>query len=363
MPRLPDAATFRALVDGSQRGVSASLQRGLLAGCSLPYAAAVTTRNLLYDRGWLPSRMARVPVICVGNLTLGGTGKTPLVAWLARCLLELGKQPAVVSRGYAAAKGTSGDEAAELAMLLPGVTHVANRDRVAGVEEAVRRGANVAILDDGFQHRRLARDLDIVAVDATDPFGCGHLFPRGLLREPLAGLARAGAVILTRASSVDHQRRAAIKADMLRWAHRDDLAWAEASHAPRCLRSADGSTQPLEACAGRRVLTVSGIGNPRAFQHTVLATGCTIAGELVYPDHHPYADSDLARIGRQASDASAELIVTTVKDLVKIRKPAVAGVPVVALEIAIDILTGAAHLRELVRTTIGGQPSGVSHDA
>lgn len=361
MPLLPDAATFRALVDGSRQGVSASLLRGLLAGCSLPYAAAVTTRNLLYDRGWLPSTAAAVPVICVGNLTLGGTGKTPLVAWLARLLLDLGRQPAIVSRGYAAAKGTTGDEAAELAMLLPAVTHVANRDRVAGVAEAARRGADVAILDDGFQHRRLARSLDIVAVDATDPFGCGHLFPRGLLREPLSGLARARAVILTRASSVDEPRRAAIKAELLRWAQRDDLVWAEASHAPRCLRSADGSTQPLEACTGRRVLVVSGIGNPTAFRHTVSSTGSTIAAEIIYPDHHPYAGSDLDRIGRRAEEVSAELVVTTVKDLVKIRQPALAGVPVVALEIAIDILSGAPQLSGLVHTTVAPPHRGVSN--
>jgi tetraacyldisaccharide 4'-kinase len=353
MSFLPDAATFRALVDGSQTGVVATLLRGLLAGCAAPYAVVMTARNWLYDARWLPISTARVPVICVGNLTLGGTGKTPLVAWLGRLLLEFHQQPAIVSRGYAASAGRLSDEAEELGMLVPGVGHVANRDRVAGVQEAIdRHAATVVILDDGFQHRRLARSLNLLAVDATDPFGCGHLFPRGLLREPLSGLARADAVILTRSLSVDAPHRATLKAELLRRASPKQPIWAEASHTPRGLRAADGQTRPLADLAGRRVALVSGIGNPNAFRKTVAATGCMIASETIHPDHHPYTDADLRQLGTLATENAADLIVTTVKDLVKIRETTLEGVPVVALEIAIEILEGEAGLRELIQRVV-----------
>ena len=362
MLRLPDAATFRSLVDGSKQGLGPALLRGLLAASALPYAAAVATRNHAYDRGWLPSSTADVPVICVGNLTLGGTGKTPLVAWLARLLISCGQRPAIVSRGYAAAAGHLSDEAAELGMVLPGVPHVANRDRIAGVQEAIQRhAATVAILDDGFQHRRLCRDLDLVAIDATDPFGCGHLFPRGLLREPLAGLRRAGAVILTRAATVSPQERTEIQREVRRITGHQPLLWAEASHTARGLRSADGSTLSLQELSGRRVAIVSGIGNPAAFRRTVEAQGAEVVAEMIYPDHHPYPPHDYAHIGQAAHAAAAELIVTTVKDLVKIRQASLRDTPLVALEIAIDVLSGEADMRALVCRTINDQRP--RHDA
>lgn len=353
MPHLPDAAAFRGLVDGSRRGATAAALRGLFACCAVPYAAAVAARNTLYDLQWLPIAKPRVPVICVGNLTLGGTGKTPLVAWVARQLAERGQRPAIISRGYAAAQQSTSDEAAELNLLLPAVPHIASRNRAAGVEDAVdRHAATVAVLDDGFQHRRLARSLDIVAVDATDPFGCGHLFPRGLLREPLRGLRRAGGIVLTRASSVDAQQRAAIKTALLRHAGSQEPIWSEAVHRPQCLRSSDGTISPLEELAGRRVAIVSGIGNPAAFRRTVEAAGAHVAVEHIFPDHHPYPAGDAAEVGESARRSEAELVVTTVKDLVKIQAADLSGVPVVALEVALDIIAGEDALQQLISSAL-----------
>lgn len=352
MPRLPDAASFRALVDGSRRGMAAAILRGLLRAIAFPYGVAVAVRNTLYDRRWLRTAEARIPVICVGNLTLGGTGKTPLVAWVARELIAMGQQPAIVSRGYAADSGKTSDEAAELAVVLPNVPHVANRDRAAGVEQAaVRYGATVAILDDGFQHRRLNRQLDIVAVDATDPFGCGYLFPRGLLREPISGVKRAGAVVLTRARSVDIDRREAIKEQLENITGRQMVS-VEATHRPQCLRMADGSTRPLADLARRRVAIVSGIGNPAAFRRTVEEAGGRVVAEVIKPDHHPYPAADLSAIGGRAREADAELIVTTVKDLVKIQRSQLDGLPLVALEIAIQILGGDVALRNRIADAV-----------
>ncbi|MBM4022938.1 MAG: tetraacyldisaccharide 4'-kinase, partial [Planctomycetes bacterium] len=231
MSILPDADTFRRLADGTLGGPGPTALRGLLGLLALPYGMVTAIRNLAYDRAVLPDHGAAVPVISVGNLTLGGTGKTPLVAWVARRLLAAGHRPAVVSRGYAARPGLPSDEAAELGMLLPDVPHVAERDRMAGVARAVAAGADVAILDDGFQHRRLRRDLDIVAIDASDPFGCDRLFPRGLLRESRRGLARAGAVVLTRAGGVTPERRAEIRAAVEQArAGRPAAIWLETEH-------------------------------------------------------------------------------------------------------------------------------------
>ena len=261
MPLLPDADSFRRLVDGSARGPVAAAARGALAGLAVPYAWAVGARNAAFDRGLLPTARAAVPVVSVGNLTLGGTGKTPLVAWVARTVASRGLRPAIVSRGYGARRGERSDEAAELGLLLPGVPHLADRDRVAAAAAAATAGAEVVVLDDGFQHRRLARDLDIVAIDATDPFGSDRIFPRGLLREPLAGLGRAGAVVLTRATAVDAARRVEIRR-RLEAACGGTMppVWAEARHRPVRLRTARGGERPLEEIRAARVAAFAGIG-------------------------------------------------------------------------------------------------------
>ena len=355
MPVLPDAAAFRRLVDGSQAGVVAGLARAGLAALALPYAAAVTIRNAAYDRGLAATRRAAVPVVSVGNLTLGGTGKTPLVAWVAGRCVAAGRRPAIVSRGYGARRGQTSDEAAELALVLPAVPHVADRDRAAAAAEAVARGADAIVLDDGFQHRRLARDLDIVAVDATDPFGCGHIFPRGLLREPLAGLRRAHAVVLTRADAVDASQRRAIMtalADICRDAK--PRAWAEATHAPRRLRTASNEHLPLDSLRGRRVAAFCGIGNPAAFRLALERLGADLIDFRTYPDHHAYSAADAAAVASWATTARADLVVTTLKDLVKVRTESLGGIQLAALEIAIEFLAGEAGLEALVRRAVGG---------
>jgi tetraacyldisaccharide 4'-kinase len=359
MALVPDAESFKRLVDGTTRGPAAVLARTGLAALAIPYGLAVACRNLAYDRGLLPIARAAVPVISIGNLTLGGTGKTPLVAWAAALLARHGRRPAIVSRGYGAARDESGDEAAELALLLPAVPHVADRDRVAAAARAVAGGADVVVLDDGFQHRRLARDLDVVAVDATDPFGCGRMFPRGLLREPLRGLARGQAVILTRSSAVDADRRAAIRAALTAACGGTAPAvWAEADHRPVGLRDAAGGGRPLAALHGSRVFAFAGIGNPPAFRAALAALGAEVVGFRPLPDHHAYAPSDLEALGRAAAAARADLAVTTLKDLVKVRREGLGGVPLVALEIAIGFSSGAAAVETAILGAVsgGGRP-------
>lgn len=348
MAFLPEPESFKRIVDGSTRGVGASVARVALRCAEVPYGLVIAARNAAYDAGVLPSHAAPIPVLSVGNLTLGGTGKTPLVAWVARRLAGRGQRPAIVSRGYAALPGQTSDEAAELAIVVPGVAHVADRDRVAGVRRASAAGATVAVLDDGFQHRRLRRDLDIVAVDATDPFGCGHLFPRGLLREPLRSIRRARAVVLTRATSVDAARRAGIRAAIASaCAGRLDAAWMEAEHRPVGLRAADGRTDPLDTLAGQRVVAFAGIGNPAAFRSTLAVLGAEIAGFTSFPDHHAYSTADLDRLAAGVP-AGTGLAVTTLKDLVKIGRPTLGDVPLVALEIALAPLAGVDAVEAII---------------
>lgn len=355
MSILPDAETFRRLADGSLSGPGPAALRSILAALAVPYAAAVAIRNDLYDRGLLPQRAATIPVVSVGNLTLGGTGKTPLVAWLARELIDLGRRPAVVSRGYAARPAQTSDEAAELAILLPGVPHVADRDRTAATERAAGLGADVVVLDDGFQHRRLLRNLDILTIDATDPFGCNRLVPRGLLREPLAGLARSDAIVLSRADRIDADGRAAIRSAVARARRGRPLAaWVETTHAPVGLRSFGGAAAPLESLAGRRVLAFCGIGNPAAFRHTLSSLGATLVGFRSFADHHHYSTADLDALAGEAATGGAELLVTTLKDLVRLGDDGTRLAPLVAVEVALEPLTDPEPLKNLVALTLRG---------
>jgi len=360
MSILPDAETFRRLVDGSLRGVGPAVLRGGLAAIAAPYATAVAARNLLYDLRLLPCWAADLPVVSVGNLTLGGTGKTPLVAWVARHFAGQGLKPAVVSRGYAASRSGISDEAAELAIVLPGVPHVADRDRAAAARRAGELGADVVILDDGFQHRRLRRNLDIVAVDATDPFGCDRIFPRGFLREPLTALRRADAVILSRADRVDSDRRAAIHSSVLRSRRGRPLAaWLETTHAPTAVRGADGSVAPLESLAGRSVAAFCGIGNPEAFRHTLAGIGADVVGFRSFADHHHYSAEDLDSLTAWGAATRAERLVTTLKDLVRIERTELGELPLSALEITLEPLADPAGLLALLAAAIrpGGRPA------
>lgn len=356
MSILPDAETFRRLANGSLTGPGPAALRAALSLTAMPYGLATMLRNILYDRGLLRRHAALIPVISVGNLTLGGTGKTPLVAWVVRQLAAAGRRPAVVSRGYAARPGETSDEAAELGILLPGVPHVADRDRVRGVVTAAGRAADVAVLDDGFQHRRLRRDLDLVAIDASDPFGCGHLFPRGLLRESVAGLTRADAAVLTRATSVASDRRAEIRAAVTRARDGRPTLWLETEHRPVALRSAGGGVEPLAAARDGRVAAFCGIGNPAAFRTTLATSGLEIVGFRTFADHHAYSASDCDSLGRWAASLAAERIVTTLKDLVKIRREALGDVPLAAFEVAIEPLTDPGPLIAALAQAIAGAP-------
>jgi tetraacyldisaccharide 4'-kinase len=334
-----DVSAFHRLIRGETRGPLAGLARLSLGAASLGYGLGVAARNLAFDRGWKPAMLAGIPVVSVGNLTLGGTGKTPMVEWVARRLRERGLRVAILSRGYGHEGGLN-DEGRVLEENLPDVPHLQGRDRVSLARTAVEElESQVLVLDDGFQHRRLARDLDIVLLDALDPFGHGRLFPRGLLREPVGALKRADVVVLSRADLVDSATRQAIRAAAR------PARWAEARHAPRDLVDAEGNVSSLDALWGAGVAAFCGIGNPEGFRRTLEQRGVRIVAFRTFSDHHAYTRSDVEALSGWAGTSGADLALTTQKDSVKLRTCQLGAVPLRAMRIGLEVLDGEEGLR------------------
>lgn len=334
----PPQHFYRALVQGDLAGPTAAAMRAGLSLLSIPYRCGVTIRNWMFECGLKPTYRASVPVVSIGNLTLGGTGKTPAVEYVTRFYRARGRRAGILSRGYG---GTSGhnDEAILLREGLPDVPHLQQADRVALARAAVEeQGCEVLILDDGFQHRRLHRDLDIALVDATEPLAKSRLFPRGLLREPLKCLGRAGLVILTRCDQASRGALRQIRDDVATWA--PGIAVVESTHAPVRLINATQEA-PLSLLEGAHVAAFCGIGNPAAFHRTLLGLGCNIAAFEVFRDHCPYTGRQAERLEAWVDRLpSTDMVVTTQKDLVKLRRPTLGGRPLWAVQIAFQPTAG-----------------------
>ena len=352
---------FKYIVSGDMdNGLGRALRRGL-SSLSQGYAWAVNRRNRGFDQG-KGVYYASLPVISVGNITAGGTGKTPMVRYICERLAEKGYAATVLSRGYRAKDNSlsllisdhgkllvepdvSGDEAWLLAKALPAASVVIGRSRTKSAQ-MVEEGAlgQVLVLDDGFQHRALSRDLDIVLIDATNPFGYGHCLPRGLLREPLEGLTRAQAIVLTK---VDQAPAA-------------DVPIAETIHQPRALydlRHWLTAEQPQapDAELGRPVLAATGIGNPQSFGKTLQSLGYDVKSVMGFGDHHDFTNDDLVAIWKEAFAKGAQAIMITEKDAVKICQ--LSGltefkIPIYVLSIGIHFLSGDEDLNQLIYKTI-----------
>ncbi len=341
------------LVSDPSPGSAKRLAHGLLKALSVGYRSGVAVRNWLYDNGLKEVYEPTLPVISVGNITTGGTGKTPLVAYLARWLAHHGMRVVILSRGYGAGPdGELNDEGKVLKRLAPSAIQLQGRDRVALARYAEEHfGPAVLLLDDGFQHRRLHRHLDLVLVDATNPFGHGALLPRGLLREPATALQRADFLVLTRGNQVTSRRRFELRQELNRLSGNKPLI--EATVEPVAWVSPAGQRLRLHELHARRALAFCGIGNPRAFLRQLEELGCQVVESVIFPDHHRYRPSDLQRIRRLAADCGADCLVTTEKDLVKLPPRAFTRIPIYALRIELRLMTGAkllhATLRQLAR--------------
>lgn len=295
----------------------ASALSPLLLPFSGLYAAAIYLRNHHYDRQASASRHADLPVISIGNITVGGTGKTPIVIETVRRLRRLGGRPAVLTRGYAAAVGEQSDEVLELSQALPSVPIVVNADRVAGAEMArAEHGADCLVLDDGFQHRRLRRDLDVVVIDALDPWGSNWVLPAGRLREPLTGLRRADLLVISRANQVEASEIEQIEQVLQQRA--PHAAMLPATVEPEALVFPDGRDENADALAYHSVLPICGIGNPETFLICVAQLAGRVCGAIAFRDHQHYGPRQVRKIVDVARRRGADLVVTTRKDWVKL---------------------------------------------
>jgi tetraacyldisaccharide 4'-kinase len=356
---------FRAIISGRRRDARARVARILLRMASLGYGCAVRVRNALYDHRILKGHRADATVLCVGNLTTGGTGKTPLVAWLAKYLQAKSLRAAILTRGYKSTTENSklktqnySDEPAELASMCPGIPIIVNPDRVAGATEAIRHcSAQAIVMDDGFQHRRLGRNIDIVTIDATEPFGYGRLLPAGLLREPVSSLRRAHAVVLTRCDQVAAEAIGEIEATIRRI--NPSLPIARSIHAPATVKLADGSGLGLAELRDRKVFASCGTGNPDAFLGTLESCGCRIVGRRVFDDHQAYSNPLLADLQAQAKSSGAGLLLTTQKDWTKIRSLDLPSPPpaLAYLTIELAFISGGETLTALIDRALAGRIS------
>lgn len=342
---------YLELTGGKTRGVLAGLQRGGLWLLSITYGIGVRIRNWMFARGWKKSARVPVPVVSVGNLTLGGTGKTPCVEYIADFYRKRGVRPVILSRGYGGMGDVGGrnDEAMVLEENLPDVPHLLGPDRAILAQTAIEElESELVILDDGFQHRRLKRDLDVLLIDCTNPWGHGYLFPRGWLREPVSSLKRAGVVLLTRCDQVKSNERHRIIERIRRIHH--DCPVAESSHAPMELVNARGETRPLEYLSGKTTAAFCGLGNPGGFRRTLEDLGGRVVEFRSYPDHHQYTRADVDELRNWARQQAADcLVLTTQKDLVKLRLERLDNRELWAVRIRLQVESGAEMLeRKLV---------------
>jgi len=359
---------YLSLIEERRQGGVAIILRGLLRACCWVYGGIVTALRWVYRQGVLRTYDLGRPVISVGNMTWGGAGKTPITEWIVHQLLAVGKKPVILMRGYMSKKKGDGhffrrekkcpspflsDEAQLLNQTFGGLVPViVNRDRVQG---ALRVPPNypydVFVLDDGFQHWRVRRDLDIVAIDTTNPFGNGAVLPRGILREPLSALKWAKVCVLTKADiGADNipQIRHIIQE------RNPDAVIVETVHQPQCvydLRS--GEKFGVAHIGGRPAVLVSGIGSPFGFEQTVKNVGTDVRHHMVYPDHYCYTEKDIQDIIFQVERQGSACVLTTDKDAVKLRG-LMTHVPehieVFVVTVKISVVKGEEDFRHAIRS-------------
>ena len=355
--RYRDARGFGARVVWGGGGLAAFV-RALLWPVSLVYGAVVRLRGLAFRLGLAPRRRLPAPVIGVGNVTLGGTGKTPMVAWIVTRLREEGFRPAVLSRGYSAEPGEENDEARMLGRDAPGLIQVLDADRVRGGRRAVRElGADCLVLDDGYQRLGLVRSLNIVLLDALCPFGGGWLFPAGALREPASGVSRADVVVITRAGVASADALGRLVSRARRLAPR--AAIVRARFEPQALEAlGDGDSPPLEALRGERLFAFCGLGAPAGFFGTLGRLWPASVRGVALEDHAAYPDARLALLAGEAVKEGAEYVVTTCKDAVKIGARWPGPTPAFALRTRVEFPEGGELLRSRLLRAVGGPEGG-----
>lgn len=319
---------------------------------SLLYSTIVKFRLFLYREGILKSKEIDCKVISVGNITVGGTGKTPTVEFLARQLNNRGYKVAILSRGYKGKKTSeinivsdgkniylgpdeSGDEPYMLAKKLKNIPVLVGSNRYKLADYAVKNlGINTILLDDGFQHIQLKRDLDILLVDGKKGFGNGYTLPRGPLREPVSSIRRAALTMITKADGDTEEIKKQLEQE------HPSIKIIKSTYKPKSLKSVlDPREKELSDMKGKNIFTLSAIANPSYFSMLIKSLGGVITGESEFPDHYSYTLNDMETVIEKAKKAGADYVVTTEKDAVKLEKLSFsADLPVYFLEIGLDLL-------------------------
>ncbi len=358
------------LITSPRRGLLLDIARGILLVLSMPYLLAVAARNLYYDLIKRAARRIACPVISIGNITVGGTGKTPMVAHLTDLLVARRRHVAVVLRGY---KGKpiqfddeqrdralthwriESDEAMVLKRLCPKAAILIDPDRVRGARRAVAGGANVIVLDDAFQHRRIARDLNIVLVDATRPFGYGHLLPRGFLREPVRSLRRADLIVLTRSDRIDESNRMLLTATLRRTSGGKPVVHAK--HEVKGFVDIRGRQVPEADALAMRAVIFAGIANFDSFRQSVEQLGVEVLAAYEYPDHHDYSREEIEAFPDVAANVDANVLLTTEKDAVKlVGRWTDEGCRLLAVRLRIDLdAAGESLLSDAIDAVLAGR--------
>ncbi len=343
-------ASIERLLNIRRPGLLLSLLLAPLTLCSFLFRCGVWMRRSLYTQGILKSYRLPCTVISVGNITVGGTGKTPAVCHIARVLKDAGCNVVVLSRGYRA-KGTAkaltvsdghgilagpevaGDEAYMLASKLPDVPILIGKDRALLGETALRDfAAQIVILDDGFHYFRLKRDLDIVLINARNPFGNGFLLPRGTLREPPASLIRAPLILLTK---INESINTAHLEETLKKCNPQALVFKSSVKALAVRSAATHEMIPLDSIQGKRVIALCSIGDPDSFFSLLDSLSLIVTKKFVFPDHHWYGEADYKNIIK--CSIQADFIITTEKDLAKIDVNMIDGQKLFVLETGLAI--------------------------
>ena len=304
---------FHSLITGQHKGLIYSITRPLFLVAEFIYLCGIETIKFLYRRGFLKSSKLKAKVISIGNITWGGTGKTSLVALLSKFLSLKNIKSAVLIRGY------GGDEDSMLREQLGNILVLSGRNRIKNAKEAEDKyNCQALILDDGLQHWRIKRDLDIVAVSATNPFGNGRLIPAGILREPFSALGRADIFVLTKVNLANEKHIADTEKTIRSIKPQAQIFKAE--HKAISITKINGNEKlDLSYITGKKICAVSGIGDNDSFFKMLLTSGAKITTKLPFPDHHKYTRGDISYIINAAKKTGAGTIITTAKDWVRLK--------------------------------------------
>jgi len=337
---------FKSIIEGRRNDADVLFWNPLLTLASVLYRAVVQIRRSFYDRQFFHSKKLSIPVISIGNITWGGVGKTPLTQYISKFYLDQKKAPLILTRGYGR------DETREFQTKVPEALLGVGKNRYQVARQLLKdHKVDVAILDDGFQHYQLARDLDIVVMNVLNPYGNEQLIPKGILREPIETLSRAAIVVFNDVNLIPRKSFEAIRDRVKQLAPRAELI--EAQHEPLYFYWAKSKARmDLSKLSGKPVTTFSGVGTPRSFQLLLNYLGVKTIRNFEFCDHHPFSDKELEEIKEVKLSSQSEFVITTEKDLLRKEESISKILDPLVLKITMRITVGESVLQDYLRRVL-----------